>query len=40
MLGSVAGLAGTYYGYSVTSIPAVDSILVATFAPLIFANTD
>jgi cytosine permease len=32
ILGSIAGLAGTYYGYSVTSIPAVDSILIAALA--------
>jgi len=37
-LGALAGLAGTYYGHSVTGLPAIDSILVAAFAYLLMSN--
>jgi len=37
ILGSIAGLAGTYYGYAVTGIPAVDSILLAALAYFIMS---
>jgi cytosine permease len=38
ILGSAAGLAGTYYRHSLTSIPAVDSILIAAFAYFIMSG--
>jgi cytosine permease len=38
ILGSASALAGTYYRYSLTSIPAVDSILIAAFAYFIMSG--